>query len=275
VSFERVLPVTKLIVFTDVHIVPAGQRIIGLDPVAKLAAGIAHVNQHHADADRVIITGDLTHFGDAESYQRLRVELAHLMPPLSLLIGNHDDRCAFAEAFPETPRDADGFVQSVLDVGAHRLVFLDSVKGKAHPDGPYHAGILCQRRLDWLEAQLSAAAGLRTWIFMHHPPHDSGFAGMDRIQLENGEAFYNVVRRHAQVEHLFCGHVHRTISGSHRGLPFSIFKSTCHQQPMTFDSLDTKIAIAEPAAYGIVIATPHGLQVHTEDFEVSAGLPIV
>ena len=49
---------TKLIIFTDLHMVPVGQSIIGLDPFKRLAAGIDHVNRYHADADRVIVMGE-------------------------------------------------------------------------------------------------------------------------------------------------------------------------------------------------------------------------
>jgi 3',5'-cyclic-AMP phosphodiesterase len=265
----------KLIIFTDVHIVPEGERIIGLDPVEQLSSGIAHVNQHHADAARVIITGDLTHHGDIASYRRLRAVLAKLKLPLTLLIGNHDNRDNFVATFPETSRDADGFVQSTLDLGGHQLLFLDTVKGAAHAQGQKHAGILCGKRLSWLDTQLAAAKAKPVLIFMHHPPHKTGFAGMDEIRLENGAAFYNIVCRYPNVQHLFCGHVHRTINGSQHGLPYSVFKSTCHQQPMVFDRLDTKIAIAEPAAYGIIFTGSDGLQVHTEDYQISARLPIV
>jgi hypothetical protein len=63
--------------------------------------------------------------------------------------------------------------------------------------------------------------------------------------------------------------VHRTIGGSHRGIPFSIFKSPVHQQPMPFDTPDTSLSVDEPAAYGIVVVTPEGLQVHNEDYEIA------
>ncbi len=42
---------TKLILLTDLHMVPEGHRIIGLDPYQRLEAGIDHINRHHADAD--------------------------------------------------------------------------------------------------------------------------------------------------------------------------------------------------------------------------------
>jgi 3',5'-cyclic-AMP phosphodiesterase len=267
--------VAKLIIFTDIHFLPAGKRIIGLDPVQRLEAGIAHVHAHNADADLVVFTGDLTHHGDPESYARLKAVLAQLKLPSVLLIGNHDDRENFAEAFPTTRRDADGFIQSARDLDGARLLFLDTVKVPPFEGQGRHAGAYCAKRRVWLDRQLSEAGDRPVYLFMHHPPHKTGFAGMDRIRLEDEDAFYAVLEKHRNVRHLFAGHIHRTIGGSHRGVPFSIFKSTLHQQPLTFDGLDTSSSNAEPAAYGIVFTTPDGVLVHTDDYELSASLPIV
>lgn len=259
----------KIIVFTDLHMLPEGQTIIGLDPFARLAAGLNHATRLHPDADRLIITGDLTHHGDAASYQRVRSLLEACPLPVSMTIGNHDRREAFQAAFPEVARDENGFVQECIDLDDVRLVILDTYIPVAKGDPDYSKGLLCAQRLAWLDRQLAEAGDRPVLIFMHHPPHDTGFRGMDAIKLINGEDFYAVVERHGNVRHLFAGHVHRTIGGSHRGIPFSIFKSPLHQQPMPFDINDTSSSVDEPGAYGIVVTTPHGLQVHTEDYELA------
>ena len=43
----------KIIVFTDIHILPEGGTIIGLDPAARFAQGLAHALDRHPDADRI------------------------------------------------------------------------------------------------------------------------------------------------------------------------------------------------------------------------------
>ena len=106
---------------------------------------------------------------------------------------------------------------------------------------------------------------------MHHPPHPTGFPGMDRIALRNGDEFHRLIRRHGNVRHIVAGHVHRTVSGSFRGVPFSIFKSPVHQQPMDLRACDTSLSVDEPAAYGILLLTPDGVIAHTEDYELAGG----
>ena len=104
---------------------------------------------------------------------------------------------------------------------------------------------------------------------MHHPPHATGFVGMDAIALSNATEFYDLVLQYPQVQHITAGHVHRTISGNHKGISYSVFKSTCHQQPLIFNADDTSLSVDEPAAYGLIMLSPDSVQVHTEDFEIS------
>jgi len=172
---------TKIIVFTDLHILPEGGRIIGLDPSERLLCGIEHAIRHHPDADRIVCTGDLTHRGDTESYHRLRDLVSRFAVPVTLLIGNHDCRETFIESFPEAALDPNGFVQSAVDAGDWRLVFLDTLNAPPYEFPETYSGFLCEERLAWLDAELSAAAGRPVLLFLHHPPHDIGFPGMDAI----------------------------------------------------------------------------------------------
>ena len=93
----------KILVMTDLHITPEGDSIIGLDPGARLAAGLAHAARAHPDAARLVLTGDLTHHGQPREYARLKHLLAGLPWPVTLMLGNHDARPAFRAAFPRPP----------------------------------------------------------------------------------------------------------------------------------------------------------------------------
>ena len=42
-------------------------------------------------------------------------DIKKLRRPVYLMVGNHDGTAAFGEAFPETARDDNGFVQSSFD----------------------------------------------------------------------------------------------------------------------------------------------------------------
>ena len=85
----------KLIQITDIHYVPNGQRLHGLDPYERLELCINDINDNHADADLCIITGDLAHNGLIKAYESLRDILQTLSIPYHFMIGNHDNRKNF------------------------------------------------------------------------------------------------------------------------------------------------------------------------------------
>lgn len=266
-----VLPVTaKLIVLADPHMVPKGGTIIGVDPYKRLVSAVRHINRHHADASAAIVLGDLTHGGDARSYLRLRRVLERLTVPAILMVGNHDHRPTLLRQLPATVLDEHGYVQSSLDVGGWRLLLLDTLLDGDASAPSDACGQLCSRRLAWLDRRLGEAREKSVIIAMHHPPMAVGFPGIDAVRLLDAEVFLAIVRRHGNVRHILAGHVHRSISGDWHGIPFSVFKSTVHQQPLDLCSRSSSLSVAEPAAYGILLLGPAGAVVHTEDYEIAA-----
>ena len=258
----------KIIVFTDTHMQPEVAEG-KFDPDVQLQKGIAHVNAFNSDADLVIFCGDLVDKGDVTSYQMLYKRLENFNIPYNLMLGNHDNRENFSSVFDNHALDENGFVQQVIDTPCAKLILLDTLNGPPY-NYPYsHQGMLCEKRLSWLDNQLENAGKKPCVIFMHHPAHNTGFVAMDTIKLIEGNAFYEIVKRHNNVCHIVYGHVHRTISGSHQGIPFSIFKSTVGQMPMLFDIMDFHMEVNEPSAYGIVSINQDTVLVHTEDYELS------
>ena len=62
----------KIIQLTDTHLMPPGLTACGVDPEAQLRAAVADIMARQADADLLVITGDLCNDGDAEAYELLR-----------------------------------------------------------------------------------------------------------------------------------------------------------------------------------------------------------
>lgn len=258
----------KLLVMTDLHLLEAGGDIIGLDPTANFNRALDHALIHHPDAKRLILTGDLTHHGKVAQYNVLKEALQFCPIPVSFLIGNHDIRENFFDVFPAATKDKNGFLQSAMVHGDDVWITLDTKHDDAD-EAEKHCGMLCTARLEWLKAQLAQHSDKRAIVFMHHPPFDVGFVGMDRIKLLNGPEVLDVMRRHPCDIHLIAGHVHRTISGTASGVGFSMYKSTCHQMPMVLGSDDTSLSVPEPAAYGVIFADKNSIIAHTEDFDIA------
>ena len=62
----------KFIHLTDLHLTAPGEKLWGLDPHQRVQAALDDIMAHHADAERVIITGDLTERGERAAYAALK-----------------------------------------------------------------------------------------------------------------------------------------------------------------------------------------------------------
>lgn len=266
------MPATKIITLTDIHILPEGGRLIGIDPSERLQLAVDHINRTQSDADLCVITGDLTHRGDPDSYATLRRILSDLVIPARILVGNHDIRENFRAAFPDADDDGNGFVQFAVDIAGWRLIGLDPLNGPPYTYPQSHAGYLCDKRLDFLRAALAGAQGRPVVIFMHHPPFDTHFPGMDRIKLWNHADFRACLTGH-DVRQIICGHIHRSISVSWGGIPATVYKSLVDQMPFDLVTVDSSLAVAEPPAYGVVLLSGDTVLCHSVDFLTEAGVP--
>jgi 3',5'-cyclic AMP phosphodiesterase CpdA len=119
------------------------------------------------------------------------------------------------------------FVQYVVDDGPVRLIALDStVPGQ-------HAGHLCERRLQWLEARLDEAPTRPTMLFVHHPPFTLGESALNEMSREGRDGLGAVVARHPQIERVAIGHLHAKIERRFHGTLAVTCPSTSHQ--LSFD----------------------------------------
>ncbi|WP_245333809.1 metallophosphoesterase [Bradyrhizobium guangdongense] len=131
----------KFIHITDTHLANPGLTLYGLDPRARLDAAIADINKHQSDAAFAVVTGDLTHWGEAESYGNFAEAMAALKMPYIAMVGNHDLRVTCLDALKAAPRDPNGFVQGTKTTEHGLFVFLDTL------DETSHAGEMCAKRL--------------------------------------------------------------------------------------------------------------------------------
>lgn len=211
---------------SDLHIRPPGQKAYRVVDTDKyLPAAIEALNALAPQPDLIIITGDLTDFGRPTEYQHLRAQLDLLNTPYYLMPGNHDSTEVLRDSFPDHDYLRQGkFLQYTVEHHPLRLIMLDTVVPmQSH-------GALCSERLAWLEARLLEAPGRPTVIAMHHPPFKTGIAHMDAIGLLQGaDALEALVARHANVERIISGHLHRSIVRRFGGTIASTCPGPAHQ----------------------------------------------
>jgi 3',5'-cyclic-AMP phosphodiesterase len=250
----------KLIQVTDPHLRKPGETLFGIDPAERLALCFADINAQHANADLCVITGDLT-CGDEAAYALLRDLLSELATPWQLLLGNHDNRDSFLRIFPDAKIDANGFAQHAQEIDGFMLLFLDTLEPGTH------AGGYCERRQEWLSRELAASGDRPVYIFMHHPPLRVGIPSLDAICLMQRDKFKETLASHKQrIRHIFFGHLHRPVSGTWDGIPFSGLRGTAHQCWLDFEARDQPSGSHEPPAYGIILANETSTIIHLHDF---------
>lgn len=249
----------KIIQITDIHLVRPGKLLWGLNPTERLEKCLHDIKEFHADANFCVISGDLTDNGDLAAFKHLRSLLEMFEIDTNLMIGNHDKREVFFEAFPNHQKDDTGFIQYEIDNAIGKFLFLDTKKDK-----PVSHGTLCDKRLKWLDQKLTEAEGY-VYIFMHHPPFDIGVDYMDRIKLDAANAFEEIVMKHQNVRHIFFGHVHRPVFLSWNGITCSACPGISHQVPIKRESVGTDYSI-EPAMYSIIEIDNNCVRVNLDAF---------
>ena len=162
---------------------------------------------------------------------------------------------------------ANGFVQSVLDTPSGRVLLLDSV------EAGNHAGVFCEARAGWLAARLDEADERPVYLFVHHPPFDIGIPSLDRIRLLDPGPLIRALDGRRNVRHLFLGHVHRPVSGTWRGIPFSAVRSTAHQVALDFETESPVPKSHEPPAYAVILLEADRTVVHLHDYLDRSRLP--
>lgn len=196
---------TSILHISDTHIVPEGKLVSGrletADALARLIARISAIRGQIGPIDAVLVSGDLSEDGSAESYSRFKALLAPLDLPTLVIPGNHDARepmrSAFADQLPLY-----GPLDWVRQVGDLTVIGLDSlVEGSGK-------GTLSPQSLSFLKDALFMAKDAPILLALHHPPFPSGIDFMDKIGLTNRDAFRTVVSGHDGPLRIVCGHIH-------------------------------------------------------------------
>ncbi|WP_343504935.1 phosphodiesterase [Alloyangia pacifica] len=252
----------KIIHITDTHLMPAGETLYGLDPSARLKRVLDDVVQSQADADLVVLTGDLTQDGNPLAYAQLGKLLADLPMPVRLLLGNHDARENFRAAFPAHPVDSHGYIQSMMPVPGSDdcLLFLDS--NSAAEIG----GRFCPDRAQWLRETLATRPEAALTVFIHHPPVAHGMAHFNNIGMHDSRTLMEILSAHpGGVRHIFFGHIHIPLTGTTRdGIGFTAGRGCTHQFRQDFQN-PAPDWIAGVPNYAVITITPEQLSCHGVD----------
>ncbi len=200
--------------------------------LTRLESVLARLNDGPDRPDLLLLTGDLTEHGNAESYARLVEALPACPVPAWPIPGNHDQRAAMLAAFPQVRLEG-GFIQYAIEQDGLRILMLDTLEPGRH------GGAFCSARADWLRSELAAHPETPTLIVMHHPPFPAGIAWMDPDPEEPWvRRFAEAIGGHDQILEITCGHVHRAVVSCWQGHTTMICPSTAPAVVLNLSGID-------------------------------------
>jgi 3',5'-cyclic AMP phosphodiesterase CpdA len=228
---------------TDTHITEyeklAQDRV---DTYLRLGATVHLLNGLSMKPDVVLITGDLADDRHTDSYKRLLVCHELLTMPYYLMPGNHDDRGLLRYFFPNHPGMSDcPFIQYAVDDCPVLLIGINTVV-----EGSDFV-LLGEKKLLWLDNFLNENTEKPILIFIHHPPFKTGIDEIYFCALEGVGDFRRIVKKHSQIKHILCGHLHRSIQTQFTGVPVAIAPSTAYSQVLGLgDNCDKGFVVGVP-----------------------------
>src|SRR5829696_1310111 len=202
---------------SDLHLAPAGQHVVGIDPLRPLQQVLARITQLAVAPAFIVVSGDLTEDGSAEGYAVVKAVLSELGgggTPVLLALGNHDDRATFRRVVLGAAHadDQDPYCYSRLIDGLRVIVLDSTIPGEA-------GGALGAAQLAWLEGEVQLPAPRGNLIVLHHPCRLAGpVHHYPAFIVRETDPLEAIVARHRdRVVGILAGHSHQSNSAPFGG----------------------------------------------------------
>ncbi len=208
----------RLIQITDPHLGRhPGEELLGLDTDESFLDVLHTLKQREADADLLVVTGDIASDGQVQAYQRfLKLTRQFLSNPIAWLAGNHDLDSVMRQFPPSAVK------RDYVELEHWQIIMLDSsVPGHEHGDVTQSEILRLQEILT--RCQKPAL------VFVHHQPVPVGCEWIDQYVIKNADQLLDMLAQFPQVKALSWGHVHQEFVSSYAHFNLYASPSTCIQ----------------------------------------------
>jgi 3',5'-cyclic-AMP phosphodiesterase len=221
-----------LVQISDVHLTASGSLLSGIRPRDNLVKALRLLDTTGIRPDVFLLTGDLADAGEGACYDDLAGMLAEAASRSGASViyvpGNHDERDTFHRHLlgGSGDGDGDGPVNQTHWRDGLRIIALDStIPGESH-------GALDEQTLDYLRAEIAAAAPDGTVLALHHPPIPSPIQPMAKIALREPERLRDAIVG-SDVRIVLCGHNHHGALGTLGPVPVWVCPATAYRADIT------------------------------------------
>jgi Icc protein len=209
----------NLLQITDTHLLRDRDGLLrGIPTFATLQSVQADAQLHFPDCDGVLLTGDLVQ-DDPAAYALIREAFENSAVPVYCIPGNHDLPDAMRETLSGPPFVHDDHIV----VKGWLLIMLSTWQANSA------GGELGQVQLQRLSALLEQYSALPTLICLHHHPLPMNSDWLDKVGLQDAQAFQTCIRLHPQVRGVLWGHVHQELDRLIDGVRYMATPATCSQ----------------------------------------------
>lgn len=253
----------KLIVMSDIHLLPKGEVHRGLDTAPRFRKAIQSLNALHQDADLCVFAGDVTENAHPDAYALVDEIRAMCDLPQRLMLGNHDDRNVYLEHAKQPMLDENNFVAGYDDIKGHRILMLDSSE-----PGELRGGF-CEQRLSWTAERLAEAKalGLKVIVILHHNPCALQMP-VDTYRLAEPEKLLKVLQQSgADIIQIIAGHCHISTAGSWGGFPCATISGNQHSvEPFLRGRTGQQACYEDRAHYAVLMSDGVNCAMHFQSY---------
>jgi Predicted phosphohydrolases len=210
----------RVLQFTDTHFYANPEKkLLGLKTYYSFLRVLQQAREQHWPADLILATGDLVHDNSEAGYRAFRKHFESLNVPVYALPGNHDDPATLRQVL----KGGNVMAAQSACKGYWQFILLNSTMPG------WDGGHLDERELGLLEQCLKLYPHHHALVCLHHPPVPIHSRWMDRIGLDNPDAFFAVLDRFHQVRGVLWGHIHQEFIQERGGVKLMGAPSTCFQ----------------------------------------------
>jgi Icc protein len=179
------------------------ENLYGVNPYRNLKCVAAEIVRLK-NIDCILITGDMAHKGEYESYIMVDDILKSISTPIYWLQGNHD----YSEVMLQVAKKVKIKFEKSFLIDNTKFIMLQSVvrdeddlsKNKAR-------GYLFDYELNFLKRELSEDNFEQCVVALHHAPVLSN-SWMDKRILDNRDQFVSILEQYPKVKAVLYGHQH-------------------------------------------------------------------